>query len=282
MFRNALAPAVLVAALLAPAASAIPGPGDDIVQFAQDIQAASVALKSSLKALDAQFATDIAAMQSAYLAGTADAPTTHGAVFDRLVTLDNDVSAALAVYTDAVETSASTHLQNILSFPNAFAVGDDGLIDGAIAKGLAARVKSTVTNFKKVHKLAALMKIIDNYDLIFDRRGQELQPMTPSNVNGVVADAPAKTLRIDLLMAGSAKPAQGDGALDLAGTANIGGTDHVVVSIDRPGDAPVNLNGTIDQSTGRWTVKFSSLPEGNYAITVSQDTVAVSDSLAIQ
>ena len=270
-----------VAALAAPAA-AIPGPGDDVAQFAKEIKERLKTLKDSLKDLDAQFATDIAAIQGDYLGGTADAPTTHVAVFGLVSALDADVAAALHDYTTGVQTDASTHLQGMVAFPNAFAVGDGGLIDEALGAGVKARVKSTVLNFKKVHKLAALMKILENYDLIFDRRGQALDPITPSDEQGMEADTPAKMLRIDLLMGGSIKSILGDGTLCLAGTANIGGTDHVVVGIQRVGDVAVTLNADIDQATGRWSVQFDALPEGNYAIEVSLDTVSVSDSLAIQ
>ena len=273
---------ICAAALAAPAAAMIPGPADDVFQFSQEIKARLLTLKTELKALDTQFATDIGAIQDDYLTGTTDAPDTHVAMFDLVTALDGDVAVSLQEFTDGVQADASTHLQGMLAFPNAFAVGDGGLIDDALAGALKARVKSTVINFKKVHKLAALMKIIDNYDLIFDRRGQELLPITPSDSQGDDAPTPVKTLRVDLLMAGSQKSINDDGTLCLAGTANIGGTDHVVVAVQRAGDVATTLNADIDQVSGRWSVSFDSLPEGNYAITVSLDTVSVSDSLAIQ
>jgi hypothetical protein len=282
MLRLPVLSSLLCLAALAAPAAAIPGPADDVAQFAKEIKDRLATLKSSLKDLDAQFGTDIAAIQDDYLGGTADAPATHLAVFGLVTALDADVAAALQAYTGGVQTDASTHLQGLLAFPNAFAVGDGGLIDAALASGVKARVKSTVLNFKKVHKLAALMKLIDNYDLIFDRRGQALDPIVPSDAQGEEADAPAKMLRIDLLMGGSLKSILGDGTLCLAGTANIGGTDHVVVAVQRVGDTAVTLNADIDQATGRWGVQFDALPEGNYAIVVSLDTVSVSDSLAIQ
>jgi hypothetical protein len=44
----------------------------------------------------------------------------------------------------------------------------------------------------------------------------------------------------------------------------------------------VTVNADIDQATGRWSASFDSLPEGNYAISVSLDTVSMSDSLGVQ
>ena len=205
------------------------------------------------------------------------------AIFELVHALDGDVASLLRDFTDGVESDASTHLQGMLTFPNAFAVGVGGVIDDALKKATKMRVKSTTTNFKKVHKLAALLKIIDSYDLIFDRRGQVLEPLTPSDVQGESADAPVRMLRVDLLMSGSAKPAQDDGQLCLAGTADPGVADHVTVSATLPGGATVSDDATVDPVSGRWSIEFPpTMAEGIWAITVTLDTVSVSDSLAIQ
>jgi len=282
MFRNTLIPCALLAATcIAPAALA--GPGSESFEFAKEVKARLDTLKDGLKALDTQFASDIGVIQDDYLAGTSDPPATHLAVFELVNALDGDVAALLRDFTDGVEADASAHLQGMITFPNAFAVGDGGVIDDAVAKATKARVKSTVANFKKVHKLALLMKVLSNYDLIFDRRGQVVEPMTPSEVVGEGADAPVKMLRVDLLMAGSGKPAQNDGLLCLAGTADPGVADHVTVSASLPGGITVTDDADIDPVSGRWTFESSGdLPEGNWAITVTLDTVSVSDSLAIQ
>jgi len=282
MFRNTLVPCALLAAtFVAPAALA--GPGAESIQFAKEVKARLDTLKDGLKALDAQFASDIGTIQDDYLAATNDPPTTHVAIFELVHALDGDVASLLRDFTDGVESDASTHLQGMLTFPNAFAVGDGGVIDDALVKATKLRVKSTVTNFKKVHKLALLMKLIDNYDLIFDRRGQVVEPMTPSEVQGEDADAPVKMLRVDLLMAGSGKPAENDGLLCLAGTADPAVADHVTVSASIPGGITVSDDATIDPVSGRWSLELpGTLPEGNWAITVTLDTVSVSDSLAIQ
>ncbi|HEX5009720.1 MAG TPA: hypothetical protein VFY71_04910 [Planctomycetota bacterium] len=282
MIRNTLIPCALLAAtFIAPAALA--GPGADSLQFAQEIKARLDTLKDGLKALDTQFASDIGVIQDDYLAGTSDPPATHLAVFELVNALDGDVAALLRGFTDGVEADASAHLQGMLAFPNAFAVGDGGLIDGAAVKASKARVKSTVANFKKVHKLALLMKVLSNYDLIFDRRGQVVEPMTPSEVVGEGADAPLRMLRVDLLMAGSGKPVEGDGLLCLAGTADPGVADHVTVSASLPGGITVSDDAGVDPVSGRWSLELpGTLPEGNWAITVTLDTVSVSDSLAIQ
>jgi hypothetical protein len=281
MFRNALVSSALAAALLAPAAAA--GAGLESLEFAKEIKARLDTLKDSLKALDAQFALDIGVLQDEYLDDTSDAPETHVAIFELVDTLDGDVAAALRDFTDGVEADASAHLQGMLTFPNGFAVGDGGLIDNALHKATKLRVKSTVTNFKKVHKLATLMKIIDNYDLIFDRRGQVVEPMTPSEFQGEEAAAPVKMLRVDLLMAGSGKPETEDGTLCLAGTADPGVDDHVTVSAEVPGGISISEEAPIDPTTGRWSlVVEAGLPEANWAITVTLGEVSVSDSLAIQ
>jgi len=282
MFRKTLITCALLAAtFVAPAALA--GPGAESIQFAKEVKARLDTLKDALKALDTQFASDIAVLQDDYLTGTNDPPTTHLAVFELVNALDGEVASLLRDFTDGVESDASAHLQGMLTFPNAFAVGDGGLIDDARVKAAKARVKSTVANFKKVHKLALLMKVLSNYDLIFDRRGQVVEPMTPSEVQGEDADAPVKMLRVDLLMAGSGKPAENDGLLCLAGTADPGVADHVTVSASIPGGITVSDDAAIDPVSGRWFLELpGTLPEGNWAITVTLDTVSVSDSLAIQ
>ena len=284
MIRTALVPSALLAlALLAPAGAALPGPGSESAEFAQEIKARLDTLKDWLKALDQQFAGDLGGIQADYLDDVADAAATHVAVFELVNALDADVAALLRDFTDGVEADASSHLQDMQGFPNAFAVGDGGLIDDALKKAAKMRVKSTTSNFKKVKKLAALMKIIDNYDLIFDRRGQVLEPMTPSDVEGESADAPVRMLRVDLLMSGSAKPTDDDGLLCLAGTADPDVADHVTVSAALPGGITVSDDATVDPVSGRWSIEFpATMTEGIWAITVTLDTVSVSDSLAIQ
>src|SRR5262245_11038308 len=99
MFRKTLVPcALLAAAFVAPAALA--GPGAESLQFAKEVKARLDTLKDGLKQLDAQFALDIAQIQSDYLADTADAPATHVAVFELVNGLDGDVASLLRDFTD--------------------------------------------------------------------------------------------------------------------------------------------------------------------------------------
>ncbi len=281
--------ALPLAALLAAPAAALAPADDHVAEFAQDIKARTDALKAALGDLDDQFALDIKALSDALDAGTATAPETHLAVFALIDALDAEVAEALRDFTDGVETDASAHLQDMALFPNAFAVGDGGLIDQASKKAVKLRVKSTVKNFSKVHKLAKDMKKDHDYDLIFDRRGQIVEPMTPSDVAGQAAEAPVIPLRIDLLMSGSEKgvAALNDGLIALTGTADPLVDGEVSVSIALPGGGTTTDTATVDLVSGRWSISFPAaapgdLVEGIYAVTVTQAGVSVSDSIAVQ
>jgi hypothetical protein len=280
--------ALSVAGLAVPAVAL--GPSDNhVAEFAQDIAARLDTLESALHDLDAQFADDIGAASDALDAGTATAPETHLAVFALVDELDAGVAEALRDFTDGVEADASLHLQDMALFPNAFAVGDGGLIDKAAKKAVKLRVKSTVKNFAKVHKLAKKLKQDHGYDLIFDRRGQIVEPVTPSDVAGQQAADPALPLRIDLLMSGSEKglDALSDGTIALTGTADPLVDDVVTVSIAIPGGDTTTAMAADDPVSGRWAITFpeslpGALPEGTYAVTVTQAGVSISDSIAVQ
>lgn len=255
--------------------------------FAQEIKARLDSLADELSALDQQFASDLDAVRDGLVAGTATPVETHLAAFVLVDGLDAGVAAALREFTDGVESDASGHLQALVAFPNAFAVGDGGLIDDAQRRALRLRVRSTSANFKRVHKLAKLLLKEHGYDLVFDRRGQVLEPLVPSDDAQAAADAPALPLRVDLLMSGSAKPDAGDGILCLAGTADPDAAASVNVAIAQPGGASLDADVAVDPQTGRWQACFpqaapGDLAEGTWAITVTQAGVAISDSLALQ
>lgn len=286
----AIRPSVLLLVLLAVGPlvpSARSQPVLHTLLFAQDIEARLDALADELAALDVQFAADIEALKDELVAGTATARQTHLALFALVDALDAGVAAALRAFTSGVEADASGHLQELATFPNAFAVGDGGLIDAARAKALKLRVRSTKANFKKVHKLAKVLLADFGYDLIVDRRGQVIEPMTPSDVQGEVAPAPARVLRIDLLMSGSAKDADEDGVLCVTGTANVGPDPDVLVTVALPGGASAFVETGVDPATGRWSACFpaegpGSLAEGNWQVTVEHDGETLTDSLAVQ
>jgi hypothetical protein len=276
---------LLAAGPLAPAAR--PQPVLHSLFFAQDIEARLDTLADELAALDVQFAADIEVLKDELGAGTASAQQTHLALFALVDALNGGFAAALRAFTTGVEADASGHLQELAAFPNAFAVGDGGLIDAARAKALKLRVRSTKANFKKVHKLAKVLLADFGYDLVFDRRGQVIEPMTPSDVQGEVAPAPALELRVDLLMAGSGKGADDDGVLCVAGTANVGPDPDVLVTVALPGGASAFAEVDVDPGSGRWSACFpaegpGSLAEGNWQVTVEQDGVTLTDSLAVQ
>jgi len=289
MHRSFLAPVALAVASLAVPALAL-GPDDNhVAEFAADIAARLDTLEAALHDLDDQFADDIGLIDDALDAGTATALETHLAIFALVDELDAGVAEALRDYTDGVEADASLHLQDMVLFPNAFAVGDGGLIDKAAKKAVKLRVKSTVKNFGKVHKLAKKLKKDHDYDLIFDRRGQVVEPMTPSDAAGQQAADPALPLRIDLLMSGSEKglDALDDGTIALTGTADPLVDDVVTVSIALPGGDTSTVMAAVDLDTGRWRITFpesipGALPEGTYAVTVTQAGVSISDSIAVQ
>jgi hypothetical protein len=277
--------ALLALGPLAPAVRA--QPALHTLLFAQDIQERREALAGELEVLDVQFADDIEALKDDLVAGTATPLETHLAVFALVDALDGGVAAALRTFTTGVEADASEHLQELVTFPNAFAVGDGGLIDDARRKALKLRVRSTTVNFKKVHKLAKVLLKDFDYDLIFDRRGQVIEPMTPSDVQGEVAPVPALVLRMDLLMSGSAKDADDDGVLCVAGTADPDAAATVNVAIAQPGGAAFDVDVAVDAQTGRWQACFpdaapGDLAEGHWQVTVTQAGVAITDSLALQ
>ncbi len=281
---------LFLARLALPAALLVPAAAQPILHtalFAQDIHERLDTLTDDLAGLDLQFAAEIEGLKDALVAGTATPAGTHVLVFERIGALDAGVAAALRTFTDGVESDASGHLAELGSFPNAFAVGDGGLIDDAARKALKLRVRSTTVNFKKVHKLAKILLKDFDYDLIFDRRGQVIEPMTPSAVEGADAPTPALPLRVDLLMSGSATDADDDGVLCLAGTANVGADPDVLVTIALPGGASSFAEVGVDPATGRWAICFPSggpgtLAEGNWHVTVTQGEVTLTDSLAVQ
>lgn len=281
MHRSLLA--LAVSAALAVPAAALPA-DPHVAEFKAQIAARLDTLEAALDALDDQFAGDIQALRDALDAGLATAPETHLAVFDLVDALDGQVAEALRDFTDGVEADASLHLQEMALFPNAFAVGDGGAIDDAARKAAKLRVKSTVKNFSKVHKLAKQLLKGHDYDLIFDRRGQVVEPMAPSDEVGQQAADPALPLRVDLLMAAQA---QGDGLIALTGTADPLVDSEVSVTIARPGSASLDTTAAVDPLSGRWSCTFPAdlpgdLPEGTYAVTVTLGDVSISDSIAVQ
>ncbi|HTE06998.1 MAG TPA: hypothetical protein VK824_12470 [Planctomycetota bacterium] len=284
-----LALALAVAAPLSSPASAalIPGNAAQAVKdFKTEIDGRLATLKASLAVLDAQFAADLLALKNDVKNGVTTPSEAHLSAFAQVDALDGDVEAALAAFAAGVQTDASAELATIVAFPNAFVVGDGGLVDIAVHKAADLRVKSTVKNFSKLKALVALLDKSSHYDIVVDRRGQAVPPVVPTD-SGTPADAAFVPLRVDLLVAGSDRSVNADGRVCLAGTADTANGATVDVAITRAGDAPVTATVTVDAQTGRWSVSFPAtgagdLPEGNYAVTITQGGVSLSDSIGVQ
>ncbi len=273
----------------APALSAAPipgGPAQAVLEFKAQIGARLATLKGALDVLDAQFADDLGALKDDVKNAVTTPSDAHVDAFELVNALDAGVAGALRTFTDGLESDASAQLADLIAFPNAFVVGDGGLIDGAVHKAAALRSKSTVRNFKKLKVFIAQLEKVLLYDIVVDRRGQVLEPVTPSETV-TPADAPFVPLRIDLLVAGSDRTVSDDGRVCLAGTADVNNAGTVDVSITLPGGTPVSAPASVDSQTGRWSVCFPAsgagdLPEGNYSVTITQGDVSISDSIGVQ
>ncbi len=272
---------------LAAAAPVADASSQAVKDFKSEINARLSTLKSELSVLDAQFQTDLDALINALKSGVTTPSDAHVSAFDRLHALDADVAARLRAFTDGLELDASGHLANLVDFLGAFVVGDRGLVDDAVRRAALLRAKAIARNFKRVKAFISQFDKVHHYDIVVDRRGQLLDPVTPS-LTDAEADMPFVPLRIDLLVGGSDRDVIADGRLCLAGTADVNNAATVDVSITLPGGTPVTALATaVDSETGRWRVCFPAtgvgdLPEGNYSIIVTQGGISISDSVGVQ
>jgi len=275
--------AVLAAGALSAPASAQLGPVGETLQFGAQIKVELLTLKGALKGVEADFEADLKTMKADVIAGTLEPAQAHEDLFNRLDQLFTEEAAAVKTFSDTIQGFASDHLQNMVVLPNAFVVGDGGLIDDAV-HGAALLVHTyTAKAYVKVHAFNKKLQQLTHYDLVVDRRPQLVDPITPTDDAGSPSPAANSPLRIDILLAGSDKQAPSDGRVCLAGTADpVNGTD-LEVTLTMPGQAPVVLPATVDNTTHRWQVQSdATLPEGNYAVTVAQGDVAISDSIGMQ
>ena len=279
--------ALLGTGLLAAAAPAQLGAAGETKQFAAQITVELLTLKGALKTDESSFETDFKAIKDAVTANTTAPDLAHEQIFNRLDQFFADEDADLKTFVGTIEGDASTHLQNMVVFPNAFVVGDAGLIDKAVHDAADLVHVNTVKAYVKVNAFSKKLQKNTHYDLVVDRRPQLVDPITPSDHNGTPSPTPKTTLRIDILLAGSDHTVVGDGRICLAGTADPANGANIAVTLTKPGDAPIVINTTVDAGTHRWKILSpaalpGTLPEGDYAVDVTQGGVTVSDSIGAQ
>ncbi len=288
-FRSKLPLSALALACIAPLAAAAPAPDEStqaVKEFRAEVGQRLATLRGELDALDAGFKTDLDALNDDVKNLVVTPLDAHVTAFERVNTLDTDVATRLRTFTDGLETDASAHLVDLLEFPRDFVVGRRGVIDDAVRRGIVARTRATGRNHNRLRAFVARLEGTPRYDIVVDRRGQRLEPITPSRTP-FEAEPPFARLRIDLLVSGSHRDAPDDGRLCLAGTADVNNGATVDVSIALPGETALTaLAAEVDPETRRWRVCFPAtgpgdLPEGNYSITVTQGSVSISDSLGV-
>lgn len=268
----------LTLALLAPLAAA----QNPIQDFHQDTKQRLHQLAVDARDQDEASSAAIQALRDAVKTGLLTAPEAHVELAEQLDVFLTDRAAFMAAFTDGVESDASDSLAVMTLFLEPFVVGE-GIHDATRAAAGKRLAKSAHKHRKRVEVFAKALQKATQYDLVFDLAHPRLEPMTPTET-GTPATAPARPLRIDLLLGGSRRLVPGDGLLVVGGTANLGGGD-VTVAIDLPGQAQHEQTVGVDPTTGRWSATFgddAGLTEGNWAVTATQGGVSVSDSLGVQ
>ena len=273
-----LARPALTLALLAPLSAA----QNPIQDFHQDTKQRLHQLAVDARDQDEASSAAIQALRDAVKTGLLTAPEAHAELAEQLELFLADRAGFMAGFTDGVESDASDSLAAMALFLEPFVVGES-VHDATRAAAGKRLAKSAHKHRKRLAVFAKSLQKATKYDLVFDLRHPVLEPMTPSDT-ATPAAAPARPLRIDLLLGGSDRTVQDDGLLVLGGTANVGGGD-VTVAIDLPGQEQHELTVAVDALSGRWSATFgdgTGLPEGNWAVTATQGGVSVSDSLGVQ